>query len=240
MKRIVWLLVAALLTFTAVTFAQEPGLELRLTRDFGSAFGSGNIRGTFSYRVNAPEDVTRVIFLLDGAPIAEDTAPPWRYQFNTANFPDGVHTLSASGVTRDGRTLTANGLTRNFVPATAANRAILTIVAVIGALILVVTLLSAWLSRRGLSDEARAVSGAFGTTVCPFCGKPFARHLWAPNLGAGKFDRCPHCGKWNLVRRATPAEIERSLTLLRPDATAVDTRPPPDDLRKRLDDSRYE
>lgn len=242
MKRIAWLLAAALLACTAVAFAQEPGLELRLTRDFGSAIGSGNIRGTFSYRVNAPDDVTAVTFLLDDVPIAEVTETPWRYQFHTADFPDGVHTLSASGVTRDGRTLTSNSLTRNFMPAAAANRAILTIVAVIGALFLAVTLLSAWFSRRGLSDEAKAVSGAFGTAVCPFCGQPFARHLWAPNLGAGKLDRCPHCGKWNLVRRATPAEIERSLALLRKEEakTAVDTPPPSDDLHKRLDDSRYD
>lgn len=239
MKRIIWLLAAALVACTAVAYAQEPGLELHLTRDFGSAIGSGSIRGTFSYRVSAPDDVMRVTFLLDDAPVAEDTAPPWRYQFNTADFPDGVHTLSASGLTRDGRTLTSNSLTRNFMPAATANRAILTIISVIGALILGVTLLSAWISRRGLSDEAKAVSGAFGTAVCPFCGKPFARHLWAPNLGAGKFDRCPHCGKWNLVRRATPAEIERSLALLHDD-TAANPPPPRDDLRQRLDDSRYD
>lgn len=239
MKRILWLLLLVLAA--APVFGQEQDLQLRLTRDFGSAFGSGNIRGTFSYRVTAPDDVVGITFLMDGEPVAEATEPPWRYQFNTADYPDGIHTLSAVGVTSNGRELTSNSLTRNFLPASTANRTTLILVGSILALVVGFTALSAWLSRRGLSGDAKAVSGAHGTAVCPSCGKPFARHLWAPNLVTGKFDRCPHCGKWNLVGRASQPEIEQALTLLRDEPAETSAPPnPADDLKKRLDDSRFD
>lgn len=38
-----------------------------------------------------------------------------------------------------------------------------------------------------------------GDEVCEACHKPFARSLIAINLGPWKLQRCPHCGKWQLV-----------------------------------------
>ena len=80
----------------------------------------------------------------------------------------------------------------------------------------------------------------YGTAVCPTCGKPFARHLWAPNLGVGKFDRCPHCKKWSMVGRATPDQVRDAIILLddnQPKAAAEESA---ETLQKRLDNSRYD
>lgn len=46
-----------------------------------------------------------------------------------------------------------------------------------------------------------------GGAICPCCGGPFARHPLSPNLLVGKLSRCPHCGKWSVVPRASPAAL---------------------------------
>lgn len=38
-----------------------------------------------------------------------------------------------------------------------------------------------------------------GEAVCGACAKPFPRRLLALNLGPWKLERCPHCGKWQIV-----------------------------------------
>lgn len=58
--------------------------------------------------------------------------------------------------------------------------------------------------------------GLLGAAVCRRCGKPFGRRWWAPNVLVGKLQRCPHCGAWSIVRRATPEELARAESFLRP------------------------
>lgn len=240
---VVLLVLAVCLSGATLSLAQEdaPALELRLSRDFGMGIGS-NIQGTFSYRVSAPDDVVRVVFLLDGEPVGEVTEAPFRFQFQTDDFPEGPHTLSAVGYTAAGEALRSNSVTRNFLAGEASQQARNWIIG--GVVVIIVLSLGVSFAASMLSSRSGkvAVSGAFGTAVCPNCGKPFARHAWGLNLVVGKLDRCPHCGKWNLVQRASPAQVEAAMELLGDNAgeTAVPTPLTQEEtLRKRLEDSRY-
>ena len=56
---------------------------------FGTGIGS-SIQGKFSLRAEGPAHLTRVVFLIDGETMAEDTTPPFRYQFHTDSYSPGA------------------------------------------------------------------------------------------------------------------------------------------------------
>ncbi len=238
----IFIVLVLLLVSVASTFAQEEtAVNLRLSRDWGFAMGN-NIEGTFSYRVTAPDNVIRVEYLMDDLVIAEGTETPYHYQFNTEDFPEGPHTMQAIGYTADGQALSSNSITRNFLPPSVARQATIWLIGGVLAVIAIGWLITYFVGTRGKTKEQKAVSGAHGTAVCPNCGKPFARHLFAPNFGTTKYDRCSHCHKWNKVGRASQAEIDAAMEILHgtADDTAVAAANPEDHLRKQLDDSRFE
>ena len=49
--------------------------------------------------------------------------------------------------------------------------------------------------------------GILGGTVGPKCGLPFTLKFWGFNWFTGKLQRCPHCGKWSVVRHASPKAL---------------------------------
>ena len=219
----------------------EPQLELRLSRDFG--YGSGlQIQGRFSYRVSGPDDLVRVQFLLDDEVIGEATEPPFRLRFQTGDYELGWHTLSAVGYTADGRELRSETLQRNFVP---AQNSIYIIIAAAG-LIVAFRAVSYFLTRDRSGGQQRQGYGIYGGAVCPKCGRPFSRHWWSPGLLVGRLDRCPHCGKWSLVSRATPqmlASAEAFARELDEEAQAEVEMVEEDEqekLRRRIEESRYD
>src|SRR5512140_1590744 len=68
-------------------FAQTPGAPvytMGLSRDFGYGNGS-QIRGTFSAHVAGPEGITKVVYRIDGQVLAEVSASPFSFQFNTSS-----------------------------------------------------------------------------------------------------------------------------------------------------------
>ena len=75
--------------------------------------------------------------------------------------------------------------------------------------------------------------------------KPFARHFWGINLVVGKYDRCPHCGKWGLVRAMHPDVLDAAVEAIEK-AETVPNQAKPVDIddearwRKRLDDSKFD
>ena len=243
-KRLLWL--AILFCFTlpvGKSLAQEePALTLSLSRDFGSSLGS-SIRGTFTYRVSGPDNLARVEFLMDGESIGENNAAPFRWQFKTDSFPLGVHTMSAVGYTVDGRTLQSNTIQRQFISGSESNRMLYWVIIPIVVLAIGGRLITSWITNRGRKQaEQPAISGPFGGTLCPKCGRPFAMHIWGINLLAGKYDRCPHCGKWSLVRRVHPDILAGAAEAFAEDAEP-EAPPPtnePDSLSKRLDESRFD
>ncbi|MFO7678535.1 MAG: Ig-like domain-containing protein [Chloroflexota bacterium] len=252
LKSVRWLTVVFLTTILLLaailpTLAQEEStLNLRLRRDSGLGMGA-NIQGLFSMRATGPDTLTRVEFFIDDDKIGEVTTPPFNYQFHTNNFIPGVHTLRATGYTSDDAELASNTITHNFLSeeeaSKAGSKARMSII--IPTIVVVVAAMALWtfIASRGQKTKPGevAINGPFGGAICPKCKRPFARHIWGLNLIVGKYDRCPHCGKWSLVSAAHPDVLEAAYeSMQQADAT---TAPPPDDkasFRRRLDDSQYE
>ncbi len=257
MKNTTWfktLLALALALVLAVPFAasaqDDAPLSLSLSRDFGYSSGTGKIQGRFSMRVSGPDNLERVVFLIDGQPIGEASSPPFRLQFETGSYPLGVHTLSAVGYTSDGDELTSNEQKREFVSASSGMEAagqilwpiLLLVIVAIGAAFLAPALLYRG-KKASLAPGTPRSYSPFGGTICPNCQRPYGLHIYGLNILVGKLDRCPYCGKWSIARRmplemlktAEAAEMERlEPTLQTPQAS------PEEKLAKDLENSRYQ
>jgi len=236
------------LWFIPVHAQGEGELILTLSRNFGFSSG-GLIQGTFSMKVSSPDNLQRVVFLIDGQPIGEDSQAPFTIQFHTGSYSLGVHSLSAVGYTADGRELHSNEIRREFVTAQegwqTGLRIAIPIIAVSFGFVLLSALLPVVFGRRkgaGVPLGAPRSYGMLGGTICPKCRRPFGIHLWGINLLAGKLDRCPYCGKWSVVRRvpwealqaAEAAELDQAKSQGMASAPSSE-----DSQKKELDDSRY-
>ena len=83
--------------------------------------------------------------------------------------------------------------------------------------------------------------GMAGGAVCPRCTFPYSRRVLSPNMLVGKLERCPHCGKWAVVPRATSAELEAAESRLAQESTGtIETLSEEEKLRRMIDDSRFE
>jgi hypothetical protein len=228
-----------------LAFAQEDELKLHLSRNFGYSSGTGKIQGTFTVSADGPADLNRVSFYLDGQLIGEVRQLPYKLRFNTDGYALGVHTMYALGETSDGRSLRSNEIRMEFVSAEAGWQAgmrfALPIFAVAFgamALSLVFMLLSAG-KQRALPLGSSRKYGVAGGAICPKCGRAFRRHLFSPNLGAGKLERCPFCGKWNVVKASTMAELRAAeLAELEKDRQPGHIASQ-EDFQKELEDSRF-
>jgi hypothetical protein len=224
-----------------IIHAQSPELSLSLRRDWGYGGFGGQIQGRFTFKVDGPDNLTEVTFYIDDQAVGTDTEAPWGYQFQTDDYDLGVHDLYAVGQTSSGQELQSNVLTREFVAASQGWTTALKIIIPILGLVLLAGFVSWWLERR--RGITRGHYGFQGGAICPKCGYPFSRHLWAPNLGAGKYDRCPNCGKWNMVRRASSQELATAeVTFFDEDEADVRETGMTEEetLRKRLEDSRFD
>lgn len=236
----------------AVASAQSASqLDLGLSRDFGYGGFGDDIQGLFTIRVkNPPADLVRVVFLLDGEPMGEDSSAPFSLQFSTDSYPLGNHTLSALGTTSNQAEITSETIQVEFVPASAGTDAVGKIILpIIGLIVLMaaISLLIPLIQNKGklssLPLGAPRRYGIGGGTVCPRCSRPFPLRLWFINLGFNKIDRCPYCGKWAFVRRHSESELRAAeaaeLVNVQPGnlpAAGSDT----DKLKKDLDDSRFQ
>jgi hypothetical protein len=171
---------------------------------------------------------------------------PFSHQFRTEEYDLGAHTFHAVGLRASGDALRSNEISATFVSPEAGRGTAVTIVVVVLGLVLVATLISGavtMLTRRGSKSEGKVpvAYGALGGAICPKCNKPFSRHWWGLNVVVGKYDRCPHCGKWSIVKRAYPEALrlaeqlmeKKSEKALTPDKKAES------DLKRDLDDSKF-
>lgn len=229
---------------------EETELTLSLSKDFGYAW-AGDIQGTFSMKVNDPDNLRRVEFLIDGEVIGEDSQSPFRFQFNTGNYALGAHILSTVGYTEDGRTLHSNQINVNFVTSeegwASAGKFVIPILGVVFGVMLL-SFVVPWLMSRGKLKTTVPLGaprnyGVAGGTICPKCKRPFSRNLLSPNLVIGKLERCPHCGKWSLARRASTAQLaaaEAAELEMASEGEQAPTLSEEERLRRDLEDSRYD
>lgn len=248
-----WMILVAMALMAWPAAAQEDELTLRVHRTFGYGAGS-QIQGNFRLEVTGPADLAEVTFTLDGEPLATVSAPPFAMPFVTGEHPPGWHEFGATGLTAGGRTLAAAPRRFQFLSGEQARqttlRVMLPLLTVAGlvALVSAAAPLLASFRRRGqppLPAGAPRNYGLFGGTICPKCGRTFARHWWGLNLLGAKLDRCDHCGRWSLVRalppdvlaRAEAAELEAERAR---QGEAVVTLSDEERLRRALDESRYQ
>ena len=234
--------------FTAVAQADTP-IALNLRRNFGYSSGSGDVQGNFTLKATPNQAVERVVFYLDEQVMGEAASEPYELRFVTDNYPAGVHNLSAKGYTASGQELDSNVIRVKFVTAEASRKSMYTILGItFGAVILVSVIAGAIPTRLG--RKARPVPlgaqrnyGVMGGSICPRCLRPFPRSLMGFNMLVGRLERCPHCGKWSIVHRASPealraagqAELEQADEEVAAPSLSEEER-----LRKELDDSRYQ
>lgn len=220
-------------------------LEIRLNRDFGYGGIGDDIQGLFSIHASGPDGLERVDFMLDGEIMGSVLEIPFRFQFQTDDYPPGVHTISASGLMNDGTILVSNDIAVEFVTSENSRRQMVTMIGTLLIIVIGGMALAAGvpflLGRRSKSSAAKVQSyGFLGGAICSKCGKPFSRHIWGLNMVVGKLDRCPHCGKWSLAVRASPEELRFAESMLlrnqTPDVPQVnsDTQ-----LQKDIDNSKY-
>jgi hypothetical protein len=229
---------------------QEDQLQIRLRKNWGYSSGTGKIQGTFTIISIGPDDLSRVVFYMDDQSLGEVTGEPFNLQFNTDNYSLGPHQLYAFGSTSGEIELSSNILQVEIVSAeqgwqAAINIIIPLVVLILGAVGL--ALLVPLIFTRGKKEQLPLGSprnyGHYGGSICPKCARPFSRHIYGINLGLHKYDRCPYCGKWSLVRRASREELVAAEAAEIQDAqegvfvpgTSVE-----EELRKDIEDSRFE
>ncbi len=243
-------LMVVLFGFAGPALAQTGDLQLFVRRNFG--YGSGDqIQGAFSMEVTGPADLASVTFKIDDQVVGTVTAAPFRVNFNTDAYGLGWHNLTAVGQTASGRQLVSAPRRLEFVSASVGFQTVgrivlplLGVLALIGVVALASTLVDIRRQRTSPTPlGAPRRYGLAGGAICPKCSRPFSRHWWAPNAVAGKLDRCPHCGRWSIVR-AVPLEQLRAAEAaeLQQDQPAgpASELTPEEKLRRQLDDSRFD
>ena len=245
MKKFVLILLLILtLALPKLAFAQngDAVLPLVFNRDFGYA-DNKQIQGTFSLKVKSDFELTKVEYFIDDQVVFSSTEPPYRYQFNTAQFDPGEHVIYAIGYKSDGTTIKSRTITRKFITSEEAygnvKKLILPFIALVAIISLGSVTLSVLIGRH--KEFQPGVYGIAGGAVCPRCGLPFSRSALAPNLIIGKLQRCPHCGKWSVVPRASKQALhEAEARLERRETQEINEVAEKDDYRKLLDESRFD
>jgi hypothetical protein len=247
MKRFSTIVLLVLLVMLAAPAkAQETNEVLRLSvqKDFGFSMG-GRIQGRFTIRVSGPENLARVAFLIDGQVMGVAEKAPFRYSFSTGDYALGAHRISAVGLTVLGDEIVAEEQVYEFIDAEQAWRTALGLVGpILGgifALLLGIGLSTMFLGRRRRVWQPGVYSVA-GGAICPRCALPYSRHFLSPNLFFGKLERCPHCGKWAIVRRAPLEELAVAEAKLKEDGQrgGLKFENEEDHLKRLVDDSRFE
>jgi len=190
--------------------------------------------------VDGPADLVQVTFYVDQAVLQAVQAPPFEARLHTGDFLLGPHRLWAEGQDVAGATMRSNTIDADFVSPSAGWQAaagmVVPLLAIVGALLLGSAVFVGIAGRSYRPGRYGRAGGA----ICGHCRLPMARHVLAPNLGRGKLERCPHCGRWSVASRATSAALaEAEARLTSESAPGVPEVPGEEMLRRQLDDSRF-
>ena len=223
------------LSFSSV-FAQDSSqFGLRLRRDWGYGAGA-DIQGRMTISLSGETGtLSKAVFYMDDAIMAEVSEAPFSFSFSTDDYPSGMRKMSAIVFTSDGASQDVAPITYNFLSKEAANSATTKILVLVIGLILVSLAVSVFISSRNKGSET-ANGGMNGLAVCQQCGKTFPRSILGLNVVVGKFERCPHCGKWQLTRRASPAEIEFADSRNKPETAPL---PEAKTQKDEIDETRF-
>jgi len=227
--------------------AQQGDLTISMRRDFGYSSGGADIQGLFSVTASAPAKLTKVAFYVDQTLIGEVTQEPYRLQFNTDNYPLGMHQIYAIGTTWDGFPFSSRILNANFVSASESWQTAMKIaIPILGISLLAVLFAAVIPLVTGLKTQMFPVgvqlSYPLGGAICPKCGSPFAIHIYGLNMLTHKYDRCPYCGKWSMVKFASTEKLRvaEQLQWSRANEKAqVPEMTPEEKFKIELDDSKY-
>jgi hypothetical protein len=107
------LIIAAVVAMPILVADANPTVSLSLYKDNG--YGLGNdIAGLWTLKTSVSADTAYVEFYLGDQLQQNTTASPFSWQFDTANYPIGEHTLRAVAYDSAGISAT-DQVTRNFV-----------------------------------------------------------------------------------------------------------------------------
>lgn len=244
MKKFLWLIFVFMLLLVSVSpaFAQDADFTLRLNRDFGYGGFDGEIEGLFSVIAVGPDALQRVEFYIDGELMNTDDAVPFRYQFTTKNYAPGMHTLTAIGFTGDGSQLHSNEVTRLFLSPEESREKIIALLvpmfAFLFILVIGVTVVPMLFGRKKPQPGKYGISGG---AVCPNCNLPFPIHFFSFHAGPKNYERCPHCGKWSWVRKASKEDLAAAeARWVAPEVTPLSEDSKAQRIKRQIDESRYD
>jgi len=243
------LLITTLLMMIALPVsAQDEEYQVSWRRLYG--YGEGiNVRGQLSISIKGDvHQVAAVEFFIDDELMTLVEEAPFSFQFHTDQYGFGLHLLRARVTLHDGREETTAAVHLNFITPEAEKRILALIFGGLGAILvfslaiygLVLALGNKRRPRQSGEPGKPGSYGLSGAAICPRCGRPFPRHIWGINMIVGKFDRCEHCGKWSITRRATPQELSAAEEALLPSQeTTAEEKPVLRGTKNSLDDTRY-
>jgi hypothetical protein len=119
MKKLTQVLIMTMLLLAVsipTGIAQSENLQLSVSRTRGYSGFNNDIQGHFTLTARGPEDLQRVQFLMDGEVVLEVNTSPFKFNLNTDDYENGVHTVSALGILSDGTRISSTDFTREFVP----------------------------------------------------------------------------------------------------------------------------
>ena len=108
------LVLGALLAPVAVR-AEESPIRLTMQKLRGAEL-LGHIAGAFRLAVEAPSGVRLVTFYVDGKAVGYATSHPFTFRFDTRDFPQGVHELTAVARFANGTATISNSISLDFRP----------------------------------------------------------------------------------------------------------------------------
>jgi hypothetical protein len=227
-----------------------PGIQI--SRNFGySSLSKNEIQGNFTIAYSGPANVKRVVFMMDGKPVADKEGEyPYTFKFDTGSYSLGEHTISVVGYTQEGLALPAKEINVKFVSAGEGVKAGLQIAIPILGLVLLAIIVGIGgplVFNRGKNQILAAGTprnyGMRGGCICPRCKRPYVLHFFSLHIGLHKLDRCPYCGKWALVRPRSLADLRAAESLELEQASApgrTSASSGDEKLRKDLEDSRFQ
>ena len=235
--------------FSSASAVQTEEVRLNVQRRFGYSSGS-QIRGTIALDIVGSGSFLSVKYAIDGQIIAEVTQSPFTVTFQTTDYSDGWHDLSAIVQTADNRTLKTAPRRFEFLSAAAEGQAMTGIIIPLLGFVALITLGGVlaqvlWMQKKGVNRlplGSPRKYGLMGGTICPKCQRPFSRHWWGLNMVVGKLDRCDYCGKWSVTRRLSSQELARAeadeLTMMQ-QGNNIQGKSQLDKEKARIDDSKF-